>query len=56
MAKAVAEPAIRAELLSLATEWLNMAREFEREAAEYEETLQALQRHLGAQEVIATKH
>jgi hypothetical protein len=30
-----AEPAMRDELLSLATEWLDMAREFEREAAEY---------------------
>jgi hypothetical protein len=33
-----------------------MARELEREAAEYENMLQALRRHLGAQRIVAVKH
>jgi hypothetical protein len=56
MAKAVTEPAMREKLLSLATEWLDMAREFEREAIEHEETLQVLRWYLGVKQVAATRH
>jgi hypothetical protein len=56
MANEVTEPEMRHKLLALAADWFKLAREFEREAAEYEETLQALRRHLGAQDVVATKH
>jgi hypothetical protein len=55
MANEVCEPEMRDKLFALAAEWLNMARELEREAMEYEEMLQALRRHLGVQ-MVAVKH
>jgi hypothetical protein len=56
MASEVTEPEMRKKLFALAAEWLDMAREFEREASEYEEMLKALRRHLGVQQIVASKH
>jgi hypothetical protein len=47
MANQIFEPEMRDNLFALAMEWLSMALEFEREAAEHEEMLHALRRHLG---------
>jgi hypothetical protein len=56
MANEVTEPQMRDKLFALAAEWLNMAREFEREATDYEEMLKSLRRHLGVQQIGASKH
>jgi hypothetical protein len=56
MANEVTGPEMRDKLFALAAEWLDMAREFEREATEYEEMLKALRRHLGVHPIVASKH
>jgi hypothetical protein len=50
------EPHMRAKLLAIATAWLELAGELEREATEHEELLQALRRHFQSVHVFPTKH
>jgi hypothetical protein len=56
LANDLIEPETRDRLFTLAMAWLRMADEFDREAVEHEETLNALRRHLGAVAVSRTMH
>jgi hypothetical protein len=56
LANDLIEPEMRERLFTLAMAWLEMADEFDREAVEHEETLNALRRHLGAVAVSPTMH
>jgi hypothetical protein len=56
MANDLIEPEMRERLFTLAMAWLKMADEFDREATEHEETLNALRRHLSAVAIGPTMH
>jgi hypothetical protein len=56
MANDAANPDMKERLFALASAWLEIAGDLEREAAEQEELLRALARHFRAVRVLPTSH